>query len=282
MKYKEVIFNIQPYAEAYSDILSAILAEIGFESFIPSENGLTAYIQKDQADIEKLGKTINEFPIQGVYINYEILDAEYKDWNAVWEEEGFHPIIIDDRIVIHDVKHSDVPNLPYDIVISPKLAFGTGSHQTTRMILRELSKHDLTGRNVIDAGTGTGILSIMCIKKGASEVFAYDIDEWSVENTKDNLLLNGIHNEVRVVLGDATVLDKTNHADLVIANINRNILLNDLHSFCSKLGKKGLLLISGFYTEDAPILIEAASKEGLILTKKDVDENWCMLLLEKQ
>ena len=282
MKYKEVIFNIQPYAEAYSDILSAILAEIGFESFIPSDNGLTAYIQKDQADIEKLGKTINEFPIQGVYINYEILDAEYKDWNEVWEEEGFHPIIIDDRIVIHDVKHSDVPNLPYDIVISPKLAFGTGSHQTTRMILRELSKHDLTGRNVIDAGTGTGILSIMCIKKGASEVFAYDIDEWSVENTKDNLLLNGIHNEVRVVLGDATVLDKTNHADMVIANINRNILLNDLHSFCSKLGKKGLLLISGFYTEDSPILIEAASKEGLILTKKDVDENWCMLLLEKQ
>lgn len=282
MKYKEVIFNIQPYAEAYSDILSAILAEVGFESFIPSENGLTAYIQKDQADIEKLGKTINEFPIQGVYINYEILDAEYKDWNEVWEEEGFHPIIIDDRIVIHDVKHSDVPNLPYDIVISPKLAFGTGSHQTTRMILRELSKHDLTGWNVIDAGTGTGILSIMCIKKGASEVFAYDIDEWSVENTKDNLLLNGIHNEVRVVLGDATVLDKTNHADMVIANINRNILLNDLHSFCSKLGKKGLLLISGFYTEDSPILIEAASKEGLILTKKDVDENWCMLLLEKQ
>ena len=282
MKYKEVIFNIQPYAEAYSDILSAILAEIGFESFIPSENGLTAYIQKDQADIEKLGKTINEFPIQGVYINYEILDAEYKDWNEVWEEEGFHPIIIDDRIVIHDVKHSDVPNLPYDIVISPKLAFGTGSHQTTRMILRELSKLDLTGKKVIDAGTGTGILSIMCIKKGASEVFAYDIDEWSVENTKDNLLLNGIHNEVRVELGDATVLDKTNNADLVIANINRNILLNDLHSFCSKLGQKGLLLISGFYTEDSPILIEAASKEGLILTKKEVDENWCMLLLEKQ
>lgn len=282
MKYKEVIFNIQPYAEAYSDILSAILAEIGFESFIPSENGLTAYIQKDQADLEKLGKTINEFPIQGVYINYEILDAEYKDWNEVWEEEGFHPIKIDDRIVIHDVKHSDVPNLPYDIVISPKLAFGTGSHQTTRLILRELLRLDLKGKKVIDAGTGTGILSIMCIKKGASEVFAYDIDEWSVENTKDNLLLNGIHNEVRVVLGDATVLDKTNHADLVIANINRNILLNDLHSFCSKLGKKGLLLISGFYTEDSPILIEAASKEGLILTKKDVDENWCMLLLEKQ
>jgi ribosomal protein L11 methyltransferase len=281
MKYKEVIFNIQPYAEAYSDILSAILAEIGFESFIPSENGLTAYIQKDQADIEKLGKTINEFPIQGVYINYEILDAEYKDWNEVWEEEGFHPIIIDDRIVIHDVKHSDVPNLPYDIVISPKLAFGTGSHQTTRLILRELLRLDLKGKKVIDAGTGTGILSIMCIKKGASEVFAYDIDEWSIDNTLDNLLLNAIHNEVRVELGDSSVLDKTNNADLIIANINRNILLNDIESFGLKLDVKGLLLISGFYTEDAPLLIEAAQKQRLQFVKKECDDNWCMLLLEK-
>ena len=282
MKYKEVIFNIQPYAEAYSDILSAILAEIGFESFIPSENGLTAYIQKDQADIEKLGKTINEYPIQGVYINYEILDAEYKDWNEVWEEEGFHPIIIDDRIVIHDVKHSDVPNLPYDIVISPKLAFGTGSHQTTRLILRELLRLDLKGKKVIDAGTGTGILSIMCIKKGAAEVFAYDIDEWSVENTKDNLLLNAIHNEVRVELGDSTVLDKTDNADLILANINRNILLNDIESFALKLVAKGLLLISGFYTDDASLLIEAANKHGLQFVKKECDENWCMLLFEKQ
>lgn len=282
MKYKEVIFNIQPYAEAYSDILSAILAEIGFESFIPSENGLTAYIQKDQADIEKLGKTINEFPIQGVYINYEILDAEYKDWNEVWEEEGFHPIIIDDRIVIHDVKHSDVPNLPYDIVISPKLAFGTGSHQTTRLILRELLRLDLKGKKVIDAGTGTGILSIMCVKRGAAEVFAYDIDEWSVENTKDNLLLNAIHKEVRVELGDSSVLDKTNNADLIIANINRNILLNDIESFGLKLDVKGLLLISGFYTEDAPLLIEAAQKQRLQFVKKECDENWCMLLFEKQ
>lgn len=282
MKYKEVIFNIQPYAEAYSDILSAILAEIGFESFIPSENGVTAYIQKDQADIEKLGKTINEFPIQGVYINYEILDAEYKDWNEVWEEEGFHPIIIDDRIVIHDVKHSDVPNLPYDIVISPKLAFGTGSHQTTRLILRELLRLDLKGKKVIDAGTGTGILSIMCIKKGAAEVFAYDIDEWSVENTKDNLLLNAIHNEVRVELGDSSVLDKTDNADLILANINRNILLNDIESFALKLIAKGLLLISGFYTDDASLLIEAANKHGLQFVKKECDENWCMLLFEKQ
>lgn len=282
MRYYEVNFTIEPSIEAYTDVFSASLAEIGFETFVPNENGLQAYIQQSIFDEDKLRQTIGEFPFAEVLIKYDVAEAEYEDWNAVWEEEGFHPIIIDDNIVIHDVKHSDVPNLPYDITISPKLAFGTGSHQTTRMIMRELSKLDLTGHKVIDAGTGTGILSIMCIKRGASEVFAYDIDEWSVENTKDNLLLNGIHNTVRVELGDATVLDKTNNTDLIIANINRNILLNDLKTFCSKLNKKGLLLISGFYSEDSPLLIEAAKKEGLMLNKIESEDNWCMLLLEKQ
>lgn len=282
MRYYEVNIIIEPYLEAYADAFSSSLAEIGFESFVSTDKGLTAYIQQDLYSEEIMNQTIEDFSIQGVQIRYEALEAEYTDWNAVWEEEGFHPIIIDDNIVIHDVKHTDVPNLPYDIVISPKLAFGTGSHQTTRMIMRELSKLDLNGMRVIDAGTGTGILSIMCIKRGTSEVFAYDIDEWSVENTKDNLLLNGIQNKVHVELGDASVLDKTNNADLIIANINRNILLNDLPSFCSKLNNKGLILISGFYTEDAPLLIEAANNQGLILKKEESDDNWCMLLLEKQ
>ena len=282
MRYYEVNFTIEPHLEAYADVLSVTLAEIGFESFVPTENGLTAYIQQELADTEQLNKTIKDFPIQGVSVNYEISEAEYKDWNTVWEEEGFHPIIIDDNIVIHDVKHADVPNLPYDITISPKLAFGTGSHQTTRMILRELLKLDLKGKKIIDAGTGTGILSIMCMKRGAAEVFAYDIDEWSVENTKDNLLLNAIHNEVRVELGDSSVLERTDNADLIIANINRNILLNDLDSFAQKLNVKGLLLISGFYVEDAPMLMEAANNQGLKFLKKECDENWCMLLLEKQ
>ena len=225
MKYYEVNFTLEPYMEAYADAFTASLAEIGFETFVPSGNGLQAYIQQTVFEEEELNKAIAEFPISDVRIRYEVAEAEYEDWNAIWEEEGFHPIVIDDTIVIHDVKHSDVPDLPYDITISPKLAFGTGSHQTTRMILRELAKLELIGKKVIDAGTGTGILSIMCIKRGASEVFAYDIDEWSVENTKDNLLLNGIHNQVRVELGDESMLNRTGNADLLIANINRNILM---------------------------------------------------------
>ena len=282
MKYYEINFRIEPYIEAYGDVFSASLAEIGFESFVPTDNGLQAYIQQSLFEEGKLKQLIEDYPFPGVNISYDIAEAEYEDWNAVWEEEGFHPIIIDDIIVIHDVKHTDVPNMPYNIIISPKLAFGTGSHQTTRMILRELASLDIKNKRVIDAGTGTGILSIMCVMRGATNVFAYDIDEWSVDNTRDNLLLNGIHNQITVEEGDASVLAKTGNADLLIANINRNILLNDLHIFSSKLSTNGLLLLSGFYTEDVPVLVEAAQREKFKLIKKESDENWCMLLLEKQ
>ena len=281
MKYYELSFTIEPYLEAYSDVLSASLAEIGFESFMPADNGVTAYIQQPLYDGEQLRKVIEEFPFDNVSIQFSMAEAAYEDWNAVWEEEGFHPIVIDDTIVIHDVKHTDVPSVPYDIIITPKLAFGTGSHQTTRMIMRELAQLDLTGKSVADAGTGTGILAIMCVKRGAEDVFAYDIDEWSVENTRDNLLLNGIHNQVTVEKGDASVLSSTGNKDLLIANINRNILLNDLPVFCSKLNPHGLLLLSGFYTEDAAVLVDAAQKQGLTLIKKESDENWCVLLLKK-
>lgn len=282
MKYYEVNFSLEPNLEAYSDIFSALLAEIGFETFVPSDNGLQAYIQQAMFEEDKLKHAIKEIPFSNVRINYNVVEAEYEDWNAIWEEEGFKPIIIDDKIVIHDVKHTEVPHLPYDIIISPKLAFGTGSHQTTRMIIRELANLDLNGKKVIDAGTGTGVLSIMCIKRGADNVFAYDIDEWSVENTRDNLLLNGIHNEIHVEQGDATVLNKTDKADLIIANINRNILLNDMGVFCSKLSENGMLLISGFYTDDIPVLTDAAKEQGLKHVKRNCDDNWCMLLFRKQ
>lgn len=280
MKYYELNFTIEPYIEAYGDVLSASLAEIGFETFVPTDNGLQAYIQQQVFQEKQLQELIGEFPFADVKISFDKAEAAYEDWNAVWEEEGFHPIVIDDMIVIHDVKHTDVPELPYDIIITPKLAFGTGSHQTTRMIMRTLANTDLTGKKVIDAGTGTGILSIMCIKRGADSVFAYDIDEWSVENTRDNLLLNGIYNKVMVEQGDAAVLSKTGKVDLLIANINRNILLNDLHSFCTKMNPGGQLLLSGFYTEDAPILVDDAQREGFKLIKRENEENWCMLLLE--
>ena len=280
MKYFEVTCKIRPFSETAADILSANLAEIGFESFSVGEDGLTAYIQQSVWDEDKMRETIRNFFLPEVEISYSKAEAPDEDWNQVWEEEGFQPVVVSNEIVVHDVKHADVPQVKYNILITPRLAFGTGSHETTRLILRSLAQLDLVGKHVIDAGTGTGILSIMAVKRGAASVFAYDIDEWSVENTKDNLLLNGVNSRVEVVCGDSSVLEDQVKADLLIANINRNILLQDLPRFASLLKPKGQMILSGFYLEDVQALTEAAAKQGLTLKKTESEQNWAMLLFE--
>jgi len=280
MKYFEVICKIRPFCEDAADILSATLAEIGFESFSVTDDGLLAYIQQNVWDEDKMQEAIRNFCLPGVCISYTRAEAPDEDWNQVWEEEGFQPIVIGDEIVVHDVKHTDVPQVKYDILITPRLAFGTGSHETTRLILRTLAQLDLEGKHIIDAGTGTGILAIMGIKRGAARVFAYDIDEWSVENTKDNLLLNHIYNNVEVVCGDSSVLEGKEKADLLIANINRNILLQDLPRFASSLKPKGQMILSGFYLQDVSALTEATSKLGFSLLQTESEEEWAMLLFE--
>ena len=277
MKYFEVKCELQPFSETASDLLSAELAEIGFESFSPAEDGLLAYIQQ-----------------------------------SVWDEDRMRQVV--EGFCLPDVT----------ISITPRLAFGTGSHQTTRLILRTLAQLDLKGKHVIDAGTGTGILAIMAIKRGAASVFAYDIDEWSVENTKDNLLLNHIQtlqppfggeeqgarskeqenrNQsqdssedtnllplvpcslppsgcVAVVCGDSSVLEGREQADLLIANINRNILLADLPRFAKAVKEKGKMILSGFYLADVPVLVEATVQHGFSLLRTENEEEWAMLLFE--
>ena len=303
MKYFEVKCELQPFSETASDLLSAELAEIGFESFSPAEDGLLAYIQQSEWDEDRMRQVVEGFCLPEVTISYSRTEAPDEDWNQVWEEEGFQPIMIPQAsIVVHDVKHTDVPPAEYDILITPRLAFGTGSHQTTRLILRTLAQLDLKGKHVIDAGTGTGILAIMAIKRGAASVFAYDIDEWSVENTKDNLLLNhiqtlsdsplkgekqkvsplrgGLEGSVAVVCGDSSVLEGREQADLLIANINRNILLADLPRFAKAVKEKGKMILSGFYLADVPVLVEATVQHGFSLLRTESEEEWAMLLFE--
>lgn len=295
MRYFEVTCEIRPFSQEAADVLSANLAEIGFESFSETEDGLTAYIQQSVWDENLMREAIENFFLPGVEIRYTKAEAPDEDWNQVWEEEGFQPVVVSDEIVVHDVKHTDVPQVKYDILITPRLAFGTGSHETTRLILRSLAQLDLDGKHVIDAGTGTGILSIMAAKRGAASVFAYDIDEWSVENTKDNLLLNGIAYRdfkdlkdlkdlkdirVAVVCGDSSVLEGQTKADLLIANINRNILLQDLPRFAASLKPKGRMILSGFYQADIPALKEAAEQQGFSLQKEASEGDWAMLLFE--
>ena len=278
MKYNEVKCVLKPFSETAADLFSATLSEIGFEAFSITEGGLTAYIQQSEWDESQMQQAIQDFILPDVSISYTCTEAPDEDWNQVWEEEGFQPVVVGEDVVVHDVKHTDVPQVRYDILITPRLAFGTGSHQTTRLILRMLAHMDLEGKHLIDAGTGTGILAIMGIKRGAAHVFAYDIDEWSVENTKDNLLLNHIYNNVEVVCGDSSVLEGQPQADLLIANINRNILLADLPRFSKAVRKGGQMILSGFYLSDVPVLKEAAAQLGFSLLETESEEEWAMLL----
>ena len=272
--------RIRPFSQDAADVLSAMLGEIGFESFSQTEDGLMAYIQQSVWSEAGMQEIVQSFCLPDVEVSYTVAEAPDEDWNQVWEEEGFQPVQVSDEIVVHDVKHTDVPQVKYDILITPRLAFGTGSHETTRLILRTLAQLDLAGKHVIDAGTGTGILSIMAVKRGAESVFAYDIDEWSVENTKDNLLLNHIYNNVEVEVGDSSVLKGQEKADLLIANINRNILLQDLPRFAASLKPKGQMILSGFYQADIPALKEAAEQQGFSLQKEASEGDWAMLLFE--
>jgi len=324
MKYFEVTCEIRPFSQDAADVLSAMLAEIGFESFSVGEDALLAYIQQSVWNEAEMQQVVQGFCLPGVGISYAVAEAPDEDWNLVWEEEGFQPIIIPEAspvpskggvngeeathvtpplegtgeavlIVVHDVKHSDVPPAAYDILITPRLAFGTGSHATTRLILRTLARLDLEGKHVIDAGTGTGILAIMAVKRGAASVFAYDIDEWSVENTKDNLLLNHLPPQdlkdlkdfkdlkvpcVVVACGDSSLLEGCEKADLLIANINRNILLQDLPRFVASLKPKGRMILSGFYLSDVPALTEATVQYGFSLLQTESEGEWVMLLFE--
>ncbi len=287
MKYFEVSCEIRPFSEDAADVLSAQLAEIGFESFSQTESGLLAYIQQSAWNEDEMRQVVRNFCLPEVEIRYTKAEAPDEDWNQVWEEEGFQPIIIPSEegqeealIVVHDVKHTNVPPAKYDIVITPRLAFGTGSHSTTRLILRTLARLDLKGKDVIDAGTGTGILAILAMKRGASYVFAYDIDEWSVENAKDNLLLNKIYKNVNVEVGASYMLKGQPKADLLIANINRNILLEDLPQFAKVVKDKGKMILSGFYQPDVDTLTEAALQHGFFPIDMECEGDWAMLLFE--
>lgn len=292
MKYYEVTFRISPYSEIASDILSALLADVGFETFQPLSDGVQAWVQQLLYSAEGIDRSIGEFPLPDTTITYTVAEAPDENWNRQWEEEGFRPILIPDAItgetliVVHDTSHSDIPQARYDIRINPCQAFGTGSHETTRMIMHQLLDMPIQGRHVIDAGTGTGILSILCCMLGANRVLAYDIDEWSVRNALVNLDLNGVSGHVQVLLGDSAVLSSSAvtpsaSATLLIANINRNILLADMPAFASALADGGELLLSGFYIQDVPLLVDEASRYGFSTVLQREDNDWALLLLKK-
>jgi ribosomal protein L11 methyltransferase len=299
MKYYEVKFNISPFSTDAADIVAALAGEAGFETFEQSDDSLTGYVQQQLFDEDVLQTMLQGFPLPGISISYTVTEAEDRDWNETWEQQGFEPIVVslggdeanDSVLIIHDGRH-----LPQDISltslntqpsaiaieIDARQAFGTGTHETTRMMCRALMALDLQQKQVLDCGTGTGILAIAALKLGARAAVGYDIDEWSVDNARHNAVINSVDDQFTSLQGDATILNKVaGPFDVVMANINRNILLADLPTFAGKMSPGATLLLSGFYQEDIPMLVERAETTGLHLERQYSDNHWACLQLLK-
>lgn len=276
MKYLEITFTCNPVNEHITDALSVYLGEIGFDSFIVEENKLLAYIPKDDFEENQLLELIDQYPFD-VKIEYEINEPEDKNWNEEWENNYFSPIIIDDQCVIKSSFHKDTPNCKYTIIINPKMSFGTGHHQTTVLMLKEILKGEFNNKTVLDMGCGTGILAILASMRGAKAITAVDIDEWAFQNIQENIDINKTNN-INIHIGDAQVI-KDMSFDIIIANINRNVLLNDMRIYSESLNKNGILYLSGFYKEDIESLETEASKYGLQVCYSTIQDNWAALKL---
>ena len=285
MKYYEVKFNILAHNDNLQDVrdvLMALAGEAGFETFEETaDGGVVGYIQQQLFSDDLLQSQLGMLPYADAEIGYSVREAEDRDWNEQWEQEGFQPIIVADRLVVHDGRHLPEHEAPTMIEIDARLAFGTGNHETTRMMIAHLLSLDLRGRRMLDCGTGTGILAIAALKLGASEAIGYDIDDWSVDNARHNAVINRVDDRFRALPGDATEVIPTLSGafDVVAANINRNILLADMPLMASRLAADGRLLLSGFYRDDLPALLSRADAVGLMLLSAKNEGEWqsCML-----
>ena len=303
MKYYEVDFTICPVSQDARDIVAALAGEAAFETFEETHTGIKGYVQHSLFDDDLLRQMLAAFPLPDVTVGYTVSEAEDRDWNEQWEQEGFEPIVVrrkenptrppmkggvsEERgILIHDGRHlpADIStSSTTEIEIDAHLAFGTGSHETTRLMCAALLDLDMEGRRVLDCGTGTGILAIAALKLGAREAVGYDIDEWSADNTRHNAVINRVDDRFTSLLGDASILNKVEGVfDVVTANINRNILLADMPAFVKKMAPGATLLLSGFYAEDIPLLVERAKELGLTLTGQSEDQNWACLRFAKE
>lgn len=263
--YHFVISPLQPA----SDILMAELGEVGFESFIETEVGFSAYIQKSEW-YQSILQKINVLNSGKYNILYEKQEIEPVNWNSEWEK-NFEPIEIDNKVSIRAPFH-EVGTLQHNLIIEPKMSFGTGHHETTHLMVQHLLQLDLKNKSVLDMGCGTAVLAILAEKLGATAIDAIDIDHWSYENAIENMERNACK-FIRVFQGDATLL-KAQQYDVIIANINRNILLNDIPTYVSTLKQGGILLLSGFYTEDIAIIDALATSLSLQLASKLEQNNW--------
>jgi len=250
------------------DLLPALLGEIGFESFMETEDGVNAYIASANFSEKALDKLLSSLPKK---VRYEKTVIPDQNWNAVWES-NFAPVLVAENCLVRAPFHEPQNGIAFDLIIEPRMAFGTAHHETTLQMLQLLLEEDVTGKTVLDMGCGTGVIAILAEKKGAAAVTAIDNDEWAYNNTCDNLKINNT-TAVKAVLGDASALGDE-HYDIIFANINRNILLRDMKYYCNVLNHNGIIFFSGFYTEDVEAIRSEADKYGLQQESLSVKNNW--------
>ena len=271
--YIEVCFVCLPFNADEMDILAAFLCEFGYESFVTTDSGMKAYINKDVYQSDDIATALQCYNFSAK-ITWVANEIKGYNWNASWEQDSFKPIVIGEQCVVHATYHCDYPKCKYDIIIDPKMSFGSGHHETTSMMLEALLEADMKGKNVIDMGAGTGILSIMASKLGAQKVVGVEIDAGAWQNAVDNATLNNA--PIEMILGDANSLPSDSDCDFFLANINRNIIINDIDKYSKTLRNGAKLFISGFYEADLPILCNKLSEYNLKLEKHTVRNEWTM------
>lgn len=270
MNYLKIKIDTSQMATYEIDLLINSLAEIDFESFENDDSNVFAYVQKTLFNEEGLKSLLDS--------SYEIEEIEEKNWNEEWEQNYFTPIQIGEDCVIHSSFHKDVPKAKYEIMIDPKMSFGTGHHETTSLMTQWILEEDMAGKDVLDMGCGTGILGILAKMRGAHKVTSVDVDEWCVENATENSLLNKV--ELDIILGDASSLAGRSF-DLIFANINRNILLMDMKFYVPVLKEGASLFLSGFYKDDLSHIEQEARRLSLTIDSFKEDNNWVSVKLLK-
>ncbi len=279
MNYIEITFNVSPPNALVNDVLTALAAEAGCDSFDEHDSGLRAYIPEDNFDPKALEDSLKSVTSQEK-VDYQIKIIAEKNWNEEWEKNYFKPINVDGRCLIHSTFHEYYPQAEYEIIIDPKMAFGTGHHATTAQMVSTMLDMDFQHKAVLDMGCGTGVLAILAAMKGAGHILAIDIDRWAYDNALENMRINEMAN-IEVKCGDASLLGGRRF-DIILANINRNILLKDMSAYTKCLSEKGKLLMSGFYSEDLPLIQKKADQLDLTFNFQRTQSNWTVVGFSKK
>lgn len=265
--------------EHFREILIAELDALGYDSMLETDEGLEAYIEKEKFEEQDVKELVYRYQ-SSTTISYDLEEVVPKNWNEEWEK-NYDPIVVDDQCLVRATFHKIDKSYPYEIIINPRMSFGTGHHATTYLMLKAEMELPFKGKRVLDAGCGTAILAIMASKLGAGEIIAYDIDSWSTDNAPENVALNGCEN-ITTLEGTIDTLNLQGQFDVILANINKNVLLDEIPSYEKHLAPQGYLLLSGFYESDEPDMIKKVEEHDLSLIKKTCFSNWSCLLLQKK